>query len=73
VADLYSGLVTGSTDRDDAGGGYPPDSGGVAPQTLGDLRTPLRMSRTAWLIALMIFVAMLSFFIVVVCLGVDNS
>jgi hypothetical protein len=31
------------------------------------------MSRTAWLIAAMLFVAVLSFFIVVVCLGVDNS
>ncbi|MGC1184130.1 MAG: hypothetical protein WBA31_03130 [Candidatus Dormiibacterota bacterium] len=47
----------------------PPDG----PQTLADLQTPLRMSRTAWLIAIMLFVAMLSFFIVVVCLGVDNS
>ncbi|HEY6538428.1 MAG TPA: hypothetical protein VI138_05235 [Candidatus Dormibacteraeota bacterium] len=43
------------------------------PQTLADLQTPLRMSRTAWLIALMLFVAVLSFFIVIVCLGVDNS
>lgn len=43
------------------------------PQTLADLQTHPRMSRTAWLIAIMLFVAVLSFFIVVVCLGVDNS
>ncbi|HVB13780.1 MAG TPA: hypothetical protein VNH38_03360 [Candidatus Dormibacteraeota bacterium] len=60
------------TDRDEVGG-YLEASGGDSPATLGDLQTPLRMSRTAWLIAAMIFVAALSFFIVVVCLGVDNS
>ncbi len=48
----------------------PPADG---PQTLADLQTPLRMSRTGWLIAIMLLVAVLSFFIVIVCLGVDNS
>ncbi|MGH7642290.1 MAG: hypothetical protein ACRENX_04635 [Candidatus Dormibacteria bacterium] len=55
------------------GGGYPAGPGGDPPRTLGDLQTPLRMSRTGWLIAAMLLVAVLSFFIVVVCLGVDNS
>ncbi|MGC2190728.1 MAG: hypothetical protein WA751_00120 [Candidatus Dormiibacterota bacterium] len=54
-------------------GAYQPTLAGDSPQTLGDLQTHLRMSRTAWLIAVMLFVAVLSFFIVVVCLGVDNS
>lgn len=40
---------------------------------MADLQTPLRMSRIGWLIAIMLFVAVLSFFIVIVCLGVDNS
>ncbi|HUY10446.1 MAG TPA: hypothetical protein VMW80_13565 [Candidatus Dormibacteraeota bacterium] len=38
--------------------------------TLADLKTPLRMSRTAWLIAGMFLVAALSFFVLVVLLGV---
>lgn len=48
----------------------PPAEG---PQTLADLQTPLKMTRIGWLIAIMLFIAVLSFFIVVVCLGVDNS
>ena len=60
------------TDQDESGA-YPPTLAGDSPQTLGDLQTHLRMSRTAWLIAAMLLVAILSFFIVVVCLGVDNS
>jgi len=60
------------TDPDESAG-YPAAPTGDTPRTLGDLQTPLRMSRTAWLIAAMLFVAVLSFFIVVVCLGVDNS
>lgn len=54
-------------------GAYPAPSSDEAPTTLGDLKTPLRMSRVGWLIAAMLFIAVLSFFIVVVCLGVDNS
>jgi hypothetical protein len=52
---------------------YPESSLGDGPKTLGDVQTHLRMSRVGWLIALMIFVAVLAFFIVVVALGVDNS
>jgi hypothetical protein len=33
----------------------------------------MRMTRTGWLIAAMLIFAALSFFVVVVCLGVDNS
>ncbi|MGH7641228.1 MAG: hypothetical protein ACREOL_10045 [Candidatus Dormibacteria bacterium] len=44
-----------------------------APQTLADFQPGLRMTKTAWLIALMFLVAALAFFIVVVCLGVDQS
>jgi len=66
------GSVAGPTDPEPSGvylAGPPADG----PQTLGDLQTHPRMSRTAWLIAIMLFVAVLSFFIVVVLLGVDNS
>lgn len=57
------------------------DDGGVRldppvaerPRTLADLQTPLHMSRTGWLIAAMLLVAALSFFILVVLLGVDTS
>ena len=52
---------------------YPDGSLGDGPKTLGDVQTHLGMSRVGWLIALMIFVAVLAFFIVVVALGVDNS
>lgn len=65
-------VVATPTDQDPSSV-YPPQPAGDGPQTLGDLQTHLRMSRTAWLIAIMLFVAVLSFFIVVVCLGVDNS
>lgn len=57
----------------DLSGAYPGSPGGDGPQTLGDLQTHLRMSRTGWLIAFMFLGAALSFFIVVVCLGVVNS
>lgn len=55
------------------GGVYPANSSGEGPKVLADLQTPRRMSRTAWLIAIMLFVAVLSFVVVVVLLGVDNS
>jgi hypothetical protein len=46
---------------------------GDAPRYLGDLQTPFRMGRTGWLIVAMLVVAAISFFIIVVCLGVDTS
>jgi hypothetical protein len=46
---------------------------GDGPRYLGDLQTPFRMGRTGWLIVIMLLVAAISFFIVVVCLGVDTS
>ena len=59
---------------DNEGGGvYPVAHAGDSPKTLADLQTPMRMTRTGWLIAAMLIFAVLSFFIVVVCLGVDNS
>jgi len=64
--------VVPPTDNDERGG-YPATAAGEAPRTLGDLQTPMKMSRTGWLIAGMLFVAVFSFFIVVVCLGVTNS
>jgi hypothetical protein len=64
--------VAPPTDNDESGA-YPAASSGEAPRTLGDLQTPMRMSRTGWLIASMIFVAALSFFVVVVLLGVTSS
>jgi hypothetical protein len=60
------------TDNEE-GGVYPEAHGGDGPRTLADLQTPMRMTRTGWLIAAMLIFAALSFFIVVVCLGVDNS
>jgi hypothetical protein len=57
----------------DQEGGNPQAPPADGPQTLADLQTPLRMSRIGWLIAIMLFVAVLSFFIVIVLLGVDNS
>ena len=59
---------------DNEGGGvYPEAHAGDSPKTLADLQTPMRMTRTGWLIAAMLIFAALSFFILVVCLGVDNS
>jgi hypothetical protein len=46
---------------------------GDAPQYLADLQTPFRMGRVGWLIVIMLLVAAISFFIIVVCLGVDTS
>jgi len=43
---------------------------GDPPRTLGDLRTPLKMTGTAWLITAVVIGAVLSFLVVVVMLGV---
>lgn len=59
------------------GDGNPGLSGGegppTGPQTLADLAPRVRMGWVGWVIGICLFVAVLSFFIVVVCLGVDNS
>ena len=57
---------------DEDGGATEPQPGDT-PRYLGDLQTPFRMGRVGWLIAIMLVVAAISFFIIVVCLGVDNS
>jgi hypothetical protein len=63
--------VPGLTNDED--GVAPEPQSGDSPQFLGDLQTPFRLGRIGWLIAVMVVVAAISFFIIVVLLGVDTS
>ncbi|MFZ0996374.1 MAG: hypothetical protein WAO09_10435 [Candidatus Dormiibacterota bacterium] len=57
----------------DEDGGLTEPQPGDRPRYLGDLQTSFRIGRIGWLIVAMLVVAAISFFIVVVCLGVDTS
>ncbi|MGA8206862.1 MAG: hypothetical protein WB801_01620 [Candidatus Dormiibacterota bacterium] len=63
--------MPGLSPNEDGGATEPQPSD--APRYLGDLQTPSRIGRTGWLILAMLLVAAISFFIIVVCLGVDTS
>ncbi|MGH7665776.1 MAG: hypothetical protein ACREN1_00445 [Candidatus Dormibacteria bacterium] len=63
--------MPGSADEEELGVAAAPTES--VPASLGDLQTPWRMTGLAWFIAAMLFVAVASFFVVVVLLGVDNS
>ncbi|MGH7667289.1 MAG: hypothetical protein ACREOA_01055 [Candidatus Dormibacteria bacterium] len=63
--------MPGTPDEEEPG--VAPTATQSAPATLGDLQTQWHMTGLAWFIAAMLFVAVASFFVVVVLLGVDNS